>query len=131
MNEEKNNRSDEEIVTAEEEKKSTFKRVRRGIGRAFGFIMQRPLLQSLFLSLCLFSLVDMLHYRSIFGSLVHFVTYPHFFLLNVLIVWFTLLPALFLRRRCFFITFMVETGISNISAYSISSFIQISFTFAF
>lgn len=99
MNEEKNNRSDEEIVTAEEEKKSTFKRVRRGLGRAFGFIMQRPLLQSLFLSLCLFSLVDMLHYRSIFGSLVHFVTYPHFFLLNVLIVWFTLLPALFLRRR--------------------------------
>ena len=49
MNEEKNSRSDEEIVTAEEEKKSTFKRVRRGIGRAFGFIMQRPLLQSLFL----------------------------------------------------------------------------------
>lgn len=101
MSEEKK-QPDEQLVkesSTSASKESFFKRVWAGVRRAATFVWDRPLLQSAFLALCIFSLVDMLHYRTVFGVIIHLFSYPHFFLMNVLIVWITLLPALFLRRR--------------------------------
>lgn len=99
MNEEYKQTQDHGTEDKSSPAKRFLKRFGTQIRRGATFLWQRPLLQSLFLAYCLFTVLDMLHYRTVFGALIHFLSYPHYFLINVLIVWATLLPALFLRRR--------------------------------
>ena len=73
----------------------------RGLRTFFHNLARFPVLQSFFFAFMLFLVIDMLGHRSFFGGLLHFFMYPHLFLLNVLIIWVTFLPGLFLRRRYF------------------------------
>ncbi len=98
-----------------------FARARRilfGKGKNVHVPLERfPLLQCLILSAFVFLIVDMLGYRSPIGGFMHMVTRPHLFLLNVLIVALTMLPAFFFRRRYFFFmlpaTLWLGLGVTN------------------
>ncbi len=83
----------------QEKKGNSLEGCRMLLSRFARFVWHHVLLQSAVIAFFLFLIVDILCYRSIPDSLVHMVIRPHLFLLNVLIVWVTLLPAMFLRRR--------------------------------
>ncbi len=96
---------------------SFFQKIKSLLLRILRYSEKRPVYTRAIVSILLNLIVEILSRRSFTGAFVSIWRYPAFFAVNSMIIFLSLLPSMFVKRRCFAqiftVTFWLGLGIAN------------------